>query len=98
VSTAVGRALDEVDVFEGAYTLEVSSPGVERPLRKRSHFEAQLGKKIYVKTRVPLEGSKVRRGILREVGATEILVVEAEREIRIPLEEITDAHLIYEFG
>jgi ribosome maturation factor RimP len=98
VSAAVGRALDEVDVFEGAYTLEVSSPGIERPLRKRSHFEAQLGKKVYVKTRVPLEGSKVWRGALMEVGATEILVKEAEHEVRIPLEEIADAHLIYEFG
>ena len=67
VSAAVGRALDEVDAFEGAYTLEVSSPGIERPLRKRSHFEAQVGKKVYVKTSQPVEGSKVWQGILLEV-------------------------------
>ena len=97
VSAAVGRALDEVDAFEGAYSLEVSSPGLERPLRTRSHFETQVGKKVYVKTRLPIEGSKVWQGLLREVTEDSIVVEEAGREARIPLEEITGAHLIYEF-
>jgi ribosome maturation factor RimP len=97
VSTAVGLALDEVDAFEGAYTLEVSSPGIERPLRKRSHFEAQVGKKVYVKTSAPVEGSKVWQGILHEVTENSVVVEEAGRVARIPLEEITSAHLIFEF-
>ena len=97
VSGAVGRALDEVDAFEGAYMLEVSSPGIERPLRKRSHFEAQVGKKVYVKTRVPVEGGKVWQGMLREVTEDSVVVEEAGRLARIPLEEITSAHLMYEF-
>jgi ribosome maturation factor RimP len=97
VSTAVGQALDEVDAFEGAYTLEVSSPGLERPLRKRSHFEAQVGKKVYVKTRLPIEGSKVWQGVLREVTDDSVVIEEAGREARIPLEEITSAHVIYAF-
>jgi ribosome maturation factor RimP len=74
VSGVVGRALDKADAFEGAYSLEVSSPGIERPLRKRSHFEAQLGKRVYVKTRVPVEGSKIWQGTLLEVGTDEIVV------------------------
>jgi ribosome maturation factor RimP len=98
ISAVVGRALDEVEAFEGAYTLEVSSPGIERPLRKRSHFEAQVGKKIYVKTSVPVEGSKVWQGVLLEVGETELVVQGAGREVRVPLGEIGSAHLIYEFG
>jgi len=97
VSEVVGRALDEADVFAAAYTLEVSSPGLERPLRKRSHFEAQVGKKVYVKTRAMLEGSKVWQGLLLDVMGDEIVVQEAGREVRIPLSEITSAHLIYEF-
>jgi ribosome maturation factor RimP len=97
VSGAVGQALDEADAFETTYTLEVSSPGLERPLRKRSHFEAQMGKKVYVKTKVVVEGSKVWQGLLLEVGADEIVVQEAGREARIPLSEITSAHLIFEF-
>lgn len=97
VSGAVGRALDDADAFEGAYTLEVSSPGIERPLRKRSHFEPQLGKKVYVKTRIPVEGSKVWQGTLTEVGNDDIVVREAGREARIDLAQIDSAHLIYEF-
>jgi ribosome maturation factor RimP len=97
VSAAVGGALDEADAFEGAYTLEVSSPGIERPLRKRSHFEAQVGKKVYVKTRQPIEASKVWQGILLGVDDDAIVVEEAGRRARIPLEEITSAHLMYDF-
>jgi ribosome maturation factor RimP len=97
VSAVVGQALDELDAFEGAYTLEVSSPGIERPLKKRSHFEAQVGKKVYVKTRLPIEGSKVWQGVLREVTEDSVVVEEAGRTARIPLEEITGAHLMYDF-
>jgi ribosome maturation factor RimP len=97
VSDAVGKALDESDAFGGPYTLEVSSPGLERPLRKRSHFEAQVGKKAYVKTRVPVEGSKVWQGKLVEVAADEVVIEDAGRQVRIPLEQISSAHLIYEF-
>jgi ribosome maturation factor RimP len=97
VSDAVGKALDESDAFGGPYTLEVSSPGLERPLRKRSHFEAQVGKKVYVKTRVPVEGSKVWQGRLVEVVADEVVIGDAGRQVRIPLNEISSAHLIYEF-
>jgi ribosome maturation factor RimP len=97
VSGAVGRALDEADAIEGAYALEVSSPGIERPLRKRSHFEAQVGKKVYVKSRTPVEGSKVWQGTLLEVATDDIVVQDAGREARIPLAEISSAHLIYEF-
>ncbi len=97
VSGAVGRALDEADAFEGAYTLEVSSPGIERPLRKRSHFEAQLGKTVYVKTKQPVEESKVWQGVLLEVTDDSVVVQEAGREARIPLTEISSAHLMYDF-
>ncbi len=97
VSGVVGEALDEVDAFDTAYMLEVSSPGLERPLRKRSHFETQVGKKVYVKSRTAIEGRKVWRGILLEVGADGIVVNDAGCEGKIPLSEITSAHLIYEF-
>jgi ribosome maturation factor RimP len=97
VSGAVGDALDEVDAFEGAYTLEVSSPGLERPLRKPAHFEAQIGKKVYVKTRLPIEGSKVWQGLLTEATEDSVAVEEAGRVARIPYEEITSAHVIFEF-
>ena len=97
VSGVIGDAIDEAGMFEDGYTLEVSSPGLDRPLRKRSHFEAQVGKKVYVKTKAPIEGAKVWQGILLEVGTEEIVVKDAGREAKIPLAEISSAHLIYEF-
>ena len=97
VSGLIGDAIDEAGMFEDGYTLEVSSPGLDRPLRKRSHFEAQVGKKVYVKTKVPVEGAKVWQGVLAEVGEEHIVVKDAGREARIPLVEIASAHLIYEF-
>ncbi|MCL5736187.1 MAG: ribosome maturation factor RimP, partial [Actinobacteria bacterium] len=97
VSGVVERALEETDAIEGSYMLEVSSPGIERPLRKRSHFEVQVGKKVYVKTKVPIEGSKVWQGVLQEVGQDEIVVEEHGRVARIPLGDIANAHLKYDF-
>jgi len=97
VSGVVGEALDAADAFDGPYELEVSSPGLERPLRKRSHFEAEVGNKVYVKAKIPIEGSKVWQGTLLEVGADEVVIDEAGRVARIPLGEIGSAHLIYDF-
>ncbi len=97
VSTLVGLALDETEAVDGPYTLEVSSPGIERPLRKRSHFEAQLGQTVHVKTLVPIQGRKVWQGVLTEVGLEDIEVEEAGEVVRIPLGDIRDAHLKFEF-
>lgn len=97
VSGVLGAVLDEVDAFDGTYSLEVSSPGIERPLRKREHFEAQIGKKVYVRTSVPVGGTKVWRGELVQVSEDAIVVREAGREARIPLSDVKSAHLVYEF-
>jgi ribosome maturation factor RimP len=98
VSEAVSVALDDNEQFGGPYTLEVSSPGLERPLRKKEHFEAQVGKKVYVKTRVPVEGTKVWQGRLVEVTPDAVLVEDEARRVTIRLSDISSAHLIYEFG
>lgn len=97
VSAAVGRALDEADVIDGPYVLEVSSPGLERPLVKRGHFLAQVGKKVHVKTKEPVQGGKVWRGTLLEVDEDDIVVEQRGRKVRIPLDLVASAHLIYEF-
>jgi ribosome maturation factor RimP len=98
VSEVVGKAIDDVDAVNGAYTLEVSSPGIERPLRKREHFEAQMGKKVYVRTRIAVGGSKVWQGRLAQVTSEAVVIEEAGREARIEMGDIVSAHLIYEFN
>jgi ribosome maturation factor RimP len=94
----VGMALDEEGTFNGPYLLEVSSPGLERPLRKREHFESQVGKKVYVKTRVPVEGAKVWQGRLVEVTPETVVIEDGAKQARIQLSDISSAHLIFEFG
>jgi ribosome maturation factor RimP len=97
VSDAVGTALDEAEAIGEPYTLEVSSPGLERPLRKREHFESQVGKKVYVKSRVPVEGTKVWQGKLLEVTPDAVLVDGGVKQVRIQLSDISVAHLIFDF-
>jgi ribosome maturation factor RimP len=97
VSEVVGAALDEAGYAEGPYSLEVSSPGLERVLKKRAHFEAQVGREVYVKTFAPVAGHKVWRGILREVREHSVVVVEDKIEAEIELSNVARAHLIFAF-
>ena len=61
---AVSRALDDLDPIPGRYSLEVSSPGLERRLRTPAHFTRAVGETISVKTRPQVEGERRRRGRL----------------------------------
>jgi len=98
-SHALGPALDVDDVVGTAYALEVSSPGLERPLKKPKDFERFAGKRVKVKTFAPLPsaagpGQKSFQGIL--VGLKGDLVeLEAEgKPVRIPISAIAKAHLM----
>ena len=64
VSRPLSDALDEADPIEGSYTLEVSSAGAERPLKRPSDFERFLGSPVLVKTYKPKDGRKEFAGVL----------------------------------
>ncbi|KRI41335.1 hypothetical protein APC20_02205, partial [Acinetobacter baumannii] len=64
VSEKLGKKLDEVDPIPGAYFLEVSSPGAERPLKKERDFERAVGKHVHVTTSEPIDGATVFEGEL----------------------------------
>ena len=64
VSRRLSRLLDEEDPVSGAYTLEVSSPGLERKLRRPSHFQKSLGRDVKVKSRLEIGGEFGHRGVL----------------------------------
>lgn len=66
VSRPLSDALDEADPIEGSYTLEVSSAGIDRPLKKPEHFAAFLGHAVEVRTYRPLEGRKEFHGTLED--------------------------------
>jgi ribosome maturation factor RimP len=61
---ALSRALDEADPIDGRYTLEVSSPGIERPLRRPGHFAGAVGSEVTVKTKPGIDGERRVAGIL----------------------------------
>jgi ribosome maturation factor RimP len=100
VSRAVDTVLDVEDLIPHEYNLEVSSPGVNRPLKKPVHFERVRGQKVKVKTFGPI-GEPPRKnftGTLTEVVADAISVdVEGAGSFRIPFKDIAKANLEFEF-
>jgi ribosome maturation factor RimP len=64
LSRGLSRLLDAEDPVAGSYTLEVSSPGLERKLRRPSHYGKSLGREVKVKTHAPVEDARQHRGIL----------------------------------
>ena len=100
VSRAVDTVLDVEDIIPHEYNLEVSSPGVNRPLKKPAHYERVKGQKVKVKTYGPI-GEPPRKnftGTLTEVAADAISVdVEGAGSFRISFKDIAKANLEFEF-
>lgn len=98
VNKALDGYLDEKDPIEGSYNLEVSSPGVERPLKKRADYERFAGREARVYTYAPIiRGSKKLEGVLRGLQGEELLLEVAGEEVAIPLDRISKAHLVFRF-
>lgn len=97
ISREVGAAMDEADAAQEPYTLEVSSPGLERPLTKPRHFAERVGQKVRVRTAEPVGGRKVWQGVLQEADSGGIRVVDGDAEARIGFDNLVKAHLVYEF-
>lgn len=103
-SRAVDKALDVEDVIPHEYSLEVSSPGLNRPLKKVSHFESVKGKQVRIKTFAPLftPPRKNFLGTLRQVsvqsdgGAAVTVEVEGAGAFTINLKDIARANLEYQ--
>ena len=92
VSRDLGTVLDVEDLIPHAFTLEVSSPGLDRSLTKPEHYRKCLGTQVKVKTYQQINGEKVFRGKLVEFDGT-VVVLEPEKGdlLRIPLESIAKA-------
>ncbi|MDQ3668664.1 MAG: ribosome maturation factor RimP [Actinomycetota bacterium] len=75
------------------YSLEVSSPGLERPLRTRSHFERAVGRRVAVRTAHEIAGRKRIRGEVVRVGEGAVTLA-ADDEIEVPYDEIVRGNLI----
>lgn len=97
VNNAINDILDEEDYIKEQYYLEVSSPGLERVLRKKEHFLAQIGKEVNVKLFKAIDKEKEINGILKEYNDKEIVLEVNENIINIDLKNIAIAKTIYEW-
>ena len=94
VSTHLGTILDVEDFIHASYTLEVSSPGLERGLYKRADFERFAGSQAKMKTRQPINGQRNFRGLLLGINGNDVLFDDrTSGQQRIPLDLITKANL-----
>ncbi len=98
ISHQVGTILDIEDVVPGHYTLEVSSPGVERKLRKLKDFERFLGQKVKVVLREPIDNQRSFTGTLAGLeDCTIALELAPGKRIQFPHEQVEKANLKFEW-
>lgn len=91
---SISVALDDADPIESSYTLEVSSPGIERRLRTATHFAAAVGEQVQLKVRPGSDGDRRAQGELISADDTTIVLRDAEgAERRVAIADITRANV-----
>jgi ribosome maturation factor RimP len=93
VSHAVSQVLEIQDPIKGHYTLEVSSPGFDRILRTRAHFERFVGERIFAELKLPIEGRRRYVGVLKSIAEDTVVVEVDGKAHSLPLERIQKARL-----
>jgi len=95
LSRGISRVLDDLDLFQSAYTLEVSSPGLERKLRRPRHFEKALGREIKVKTHAPVDGERTHHGVLKDAGETTFVLDVAGEDRSLGYDAVASARTVF---
>jgi len=94
ISTAVSAVLDVEDPITDPYTLEVSSPGIDRPLTRLKDFEEFEGYEAKLETAEPIDGRKRFKGVLAGVEGDEVMLNVAEGTIGLQFDWLSDAKLV----
>jgi ribosome maturation factor RimP len=97
LSEKVSRRLDLEGFAPGPYELEVSTPGIERPLKRPRDYERSLGARIKVKSIRPIEGSKTHTGALVSADADGVVIATAGEELRVPYADIASARTVVDW-
>ena len=97
ISRALSDKLDEEDFIDDAYILEVSSPGLGRPLKKDKDFERSLGEDVEIKLYRMKDGTKDYRGFLKSYNKEEIVIEDNDEEITFKRSEIALVRLALDF-
>jgi ribosome maturation factor RimP len=98
VSRQLSELLDTQDIVEGSYTLEVSSPGINRPLKKPEHFQRFIGKRVRVRTGDMIEGRRSFLGILNEVTGEKIKIEVEGKQYEIPFSMIEKSNYEHDWS
>jgi len=92
MSEQLGRALEETELIEQSYNLEVSSPGIDRPIRTEDDVRRNTGRRVVVHTIEPIEGQRVLRGVLEGLsGGVLRLCGESGQSWSVPLDVVEKA-------
>ncbi|PJI48763.1 MULTISPECIES: ribosome maturation factor RimP [Pseudomonas] len=97
VSRQVSGIMDVEDPISGEYTLEVSSPGMDRPLFTLEQFARYVGEQVKIKLRTPFERRRNFQGILRGVEEQDVVVLVDDHEYLLPVDSIDKANIIPRF-
>lgn len=100
VSHQVSALLDVENPFAGHYTLEVSSPGINRPLFEMSHFRKYIGSRVKIKLFSAIQGHKQYKGIVKRIVGDDIYLLadNMTEEVVLPFSMVEKANLIGEVG
>ena len=98
VNRRIARRLDLEGFDPGPYSLEVGSPGVERPLRSPAEFARRVGERVKVKTTRPVDGARTLVGTILAADERQLKIATDRDERTIPFEEIASARTVFEWG
>jgi ribosome maturation factor RimP len=97
VSHQVSAVLDVEDPIRGAYTLEVSSPGLERPLFKLEHYARFAGNLAEIRLHAPMDGRRKFKGRIQSIDGDEVIIDVDGEVCRFAFDTIDKAHLVHEW-
>lgn len=97
VSRQVSAILDVEDPITDEYTLEVSSPGLDRLLFKLDHFVAYTDHQVNIKTRMPIDGRRKFKGLLKGIEGESIVIEVDREEYVVPIKNIDKAQVVPQF-
>ncbi|WP_256470530.1 ribosome maturation factor RimP [Alkalimarinus coralli] len=97
VSRQVSGVMDVEDPIAGEYALEVSSPGMDRPLYTLDQFERYAGHKVSLRLRMPFDGRRKFEGVLKGIEGSDVVMVVEDTEYLFPVDSIDKANVVPQF-
>jgi len=98
VTKSISRMIDAEDPIPGRFTLEITSPGVERPLKKPEHFRRSIGEDVSIKTMPDVEGDRRVDGVLQATDEFGVTIGNSDGERTLRFGEIRSARTVFAWG